>query len=187
MSEHEGEWNAWRLKFCASHRVRDFIPRVIVENSLKVILDELIRYKQMLAELVKIRTSKAVDRFLVTPSFTNSTRVPPVLNSLDHVCCSSGKFDVSFEAEGMHGWKLCESHEEKKKPNWYFSRGITPSPNTGPKQDHTSGSGTFLGVLESRSWFSDAVDFSFRRHGDSSDRSLKTLSVLCFVHFTFFT
>ena len=70
MSEHEGEWNAWRLKFCASHRVRDFIPRVIVENSLKVILDELIRYKQMLAELVKIRTSKAVDRFLVTPSQT---------------------------------------------------------------------------------------------------------------------
>lgn len=64
-------------------------------------------------------------------------------------CFSSGKFDVSFEAEGMHGWKLCDSHEEKKKPNWYFSRGITSSPNTGPNQDHTSGSGTFLGLPES--------------------------------------
>ena len=63
-------------------------------------------------------------------------------------CFSSGKFDVSFEAEGMHGWKLCESHEKKKKPNWYFSRGITPSPYTGPKQDHTSGSGTFLGLID---------------------------------------
>ena len=54
----------------------------------------------------------------------------------------SGPLDVSFESEGMHGWKLCESHEEKKRPNWYFSMGITNSPNTGPKQDHTSGSGT---------------------------------------------
>lgn len=42
----------------------------------------------------------------------------------------------------MHGWKLCESHEEKNRPNWYFSRGITGSPYTGPIKDHTTGSGT---------------------------------------------
>ncbi|XP_078371948.1 uncharacterized protein LOC144655560 isoform X2 [Oculina patagonica] len=58
--------------------------------------------------------------------------------------CNLGPFDVSFESEGMHGWKLCQSHNEKKKPNWYFSMGITSSPFTGPSQDHTSGSGRYI-------------------------------------------
>ena len=57
-------------------------------------------------------------------------------------CSLSGPFDVSFESEGMHGWKLCESYKEKSRPNWYFSMGITGSPFTGPVRDHTTGSGT---------------------------------------------
>lgn len=58
--------------------------------------------------------------------------------------CDLGPFDVSFESEGMHGWKLCESYKEKNRPNWYFSMGITGSPFTGPVRDHTTGSGRYL-------------------------------------------
>lgn len=55
--------------------------------------------------------------------------------------CGLGPYDCEFEAGGMCHWKLCN---EQSYPRWYRQTGPTGSSGTGPKTDHTSGSGYYL-------------------------------------------
>ena len=49
-----------------------------------------------------------------------------------------GPYDCEFEAGGTCHWEFCN---EQPYPKWYRETGPTTSSGTGPKNDHTSGSG----------------------------------------------
>ncbi|XP_074636148.1 uncharacterized protein LOC141894391 [Acropora palmata] len=60
----------------------------------------------------------------------------------EKIRCALGPYDCEFEAGGMCGWTFC--NQPNNAPAWFRHSGATTSIGTGPKEDHTSGSGNYV-------------------------------------------